>query len=111
MSTRRNRRRFGLLPALIVIVYLISVAPISRTQAKSYCDPVGCIEYTEWNPATCRCECTNQDCCDFYYPFVPYGCPFNLAAAGTPQAPIGQMTVNRSDRNRTNDSARSSSKR
>ena len=39
------------------------------------CEYTGfCIEYTVFNPETCHCECPDQDCCAFYYPFIPYGC-------------------------------------
>jgi len=68
MSRPSSPRRFGvLLGLLIVIAYLIT--PISRVQAQ------GCIEYTVWNEQTQRCECPDQWCCDFYWPFIPYGCP------------------------------------
>lgn len=61
-------RRFRvLLPLLVVAVYLM--APVSRVQGQE------CIEYTVWNPQTQRCECPDQACCDFYCPFIPYGCP------------------------------------
>jgi hypothetical protein len=55
------------LPLLIVAAYLM--APVSQVQAQY------CIEYTVWNDVTQRCECPNQECCDFYCPFIPYGCP------------------------------------
>lgn len=68
MSRPSNPRRFRvLLGLLIVIAYLM--APISQVQAQ------GCIEYTVWNEQTQRCECPDQSCCDFYWPFIPYGCP------------------------------------
>ena len=68
MSRRSSPRRLRvLLPLLIVAAYL--VAPVSQVQAQ------GCIEYTVYNPETQRCECPDQWCCDFYWPFIPYGCP------------------------------------
>lgn len=68
MSRQSSRRRFRvLLPLLIVAAYLM--APVTQIQAQE------CIEYTVWNPQTERCECPNQACCDFYCPFIPYGCP------------------------------------
>ena len=52
---------------MMVAAYLM--APVSQVQAQ------GCIEYTVWNEQTQRCECPDQWCCDFYWPFIPYGCP------------------------------------
>ena len=67
MSRPSSPRRFRvLLPLLMVAAYLM--APVSQVQGQE------CIEYTVWNPVTQRCECPNQACCDFYWPFVPYGC-------------------------------------
>ena len=80
-ATRKNFRM--LLPFLIIVAYLMSVAPINHPQASSYCNPppgLECIELTVWSDQNCRCECQTQECCDFYYPgFVPYGCPGNPA--------------------------------
>jgi hypothetical protein len=68
MNRRSSPRRFRvLLPSLIVAAYLM--APVSQVQAQI------CIEYTVYNPQTDRCECPDQWCCDFYWPFIPYGCP------------------------------------
>ena len=68
MSRPSSPRRFMVLvPLLIVAVYLM--APVRQVQAQ------GCIEYTVWNEQTQRCECPDQACCDFYCPFIPYGCP------------------------------------
>lgn len=68
MSRQSSRKRFkAMLPLLIIAAYLM--APVSQVQAQ------GCIEYTVWNEQTQRCECPNQECCDFYCPFIPYGCP------------------------------------
>src|SRR5215208_837355 len=68
MSRPSSLRRFRvLLPLLIVAVYLM--VPVNHVQAQ------GCIEYTVWNPQTQRCECPDQACCDYYCPFIPYGCP------------------------------------
>lgn len=76
MSRQSSGRRLGaLLPLLIVAAYLM--VPVSQVQAQ------GCIDYTEWNEQTQRCECPNQECCDFYCPFIPYGCP----AKGTEGCP------------------------
>ena len=67
MSRPLSPRHFGvLLPLLLVAAYLM--APVNPVQAQ------GCIEYTVWNEQTQRCECPDQWCCDFYYPFIPYGC-------------------------------------
>jgi len=67
LSLRRLR---VLLPLLMIGVYLTApMAPINQVQAQF------CIEYTVWNPQTERCECPDQACCDFYCPFIPYGCP------------------------------------
>ena len=68
MSRPSNLRRLrGLLPLVLTAAYLM--VPVSQVQAQE------CIEYTVWNPQTQRCECPDQGCCDFYYPFIPYGCP------------------------------------
>lgn len=67
------RRFLMLLPLLIVAAYLM--APVNKVQAQ------GCIEYTVWNEQTRRCECPDQWCCDFYYPFIPYGCEMGEATA------------------------------
>lgn len=68
MSRPSSPRRFRvLLPLLIVAAYLM--VPVSQVQAQE------CIELTVWNPQTQRCECPDQACCDFYWPFIPYGCP------------------------------------
>lgn len=76
MSLKQNPRRFAsLLPLLIVVLYLSLVAPANQVEATSYCPPVDCIELTVWNPQTCQCECPDQACCDFYWPFIPHGCP------------------------------------
>ena len=70
-------RRFRvLLPLLIVAAYLM--VPVSQVQAQ------GCIEYTVWNEQTQRCECPDQWCCDFYWPWVPYGCETGEAMVETP---------------------------
>ena len=71
MSRPFSPRRFRvLLPLLMIAAYLTApMAPISQVQAQE------CIEYTVWNPQTQRCECPDQACCDFYCPFIPYGCP------------------------------------
>lgn len=61
-----------LLWLLIVTAYLM--APVTQVRAQ------GCIEYTVWNPETQRCECPDQACCEFYWPFIPYGCPDKEAA-------------------------------
>ena len=75
MSKHASRFR-KLLPFLIVVAALVSAPPVSQPQASAFCEPPsgGCIEYTVFNEQTCRCECPNQDCCDFYFPWVPYGC-------------------------------------
>jgi len=52
------------------------MAPISQVQAQ------GCIEYTVWNEQNQRCECPDQWCCDFYWPFIPYGCPWPEGSEG-----------------------------
>lgn len=86
MSKQASRRLFRtLLLFLVIVVYLISVAPVSQPQAVSSCNPppLYCIEYTVWNEENCRCECPNQECCDFYYPFVPFGCDGNPAKASS----------------------------
>lgn len=78
MRQESSVKRFRtLLPFVILAAYLMSVAPISQPQARSYCPPPqgGCIEYTVYVEEACRCECPNQECCEFYYPFIPYGCP------------------------------------
>lgn len=68
MSRPVNPKRFRvLLPLLMIAAYLM--APIVHVRAQY------CIEYTVWNPQTERCECPDQACCDFYCPFIPYGCP------------------------------------
>lgn len=67
MSRTSGRRLFRVLLPLMVAAYLL--APVSQVQAQ------GCIEYTVYNEQTQRCECPDQWCCDFYWPFVPYGCP------------------------------------
>ena len=77
MSRPSSPKRFrALLPLLIVAAYLL--VPVSQVQAQY------CIEYTVWNPDTQRCECPNQECCDFYYPFIPYGCPDKGGRSGSP---------------------------
>jgi hypothetical protein len=77
MSRPSSPRRFTvLLPLLLVAVYLI--APVNQVQAQE------CIEYTVWNPQTQRCECPDQACCDFYCPFIPYGCP-DKGSEGCPE--------------------------
>lgn len=86
MSRQSSRSRFSvLLPLLIVAAYLMT--PVSQVQAQ------GCIEYTVWNEQTQRCECPDQDCCDFYCPFIPYGCPAK-GTEGCPEAG-GAMVENR----------------
>jgi hypothetical protein len=81
MNKQASRKHFRiLLPFLIIVAYLMSVAPISQPQANSFCPLAqGCIEFTVYNPQTGRCECPNQECCDFYVSggFVPYGCEGN----------------------------------
>ena len=67
MSRPSSPKRLRVLLPLLIAAYLM--VPIRPAQAQ------GCIEYTVWNPETQRCECPNQECCDFYYPFIPYGCP------------------------------------
>jgi len=74
MSRPSNFRPFRvLLPLLLVAAYLM--APVTQVQAQ------GCIEYTVWNEQHQRCECPDQWCCDFYWPFVPYGCETEEARA------------------------------
>jgi|ERR1043165_1588 hypothetical protein len=68
MSRPSSPRSFRVLLGLLVVTAYLSTA-IPRVQAQ------GCIEYTVWNEQTQRCECPDQWCCDFYWPFIPYGCP------------------------------------
>lgn len=88
MSRPSSLRRLRvLLPSLIVAVYLMS--PVNQVQAQ------GCIEYTVYNEQTQRCECPDQWCCDFYWPFVPYGCPIGSEGAAmvdlTRSSPVLQV--------------------
>jgi hypothetical protein len=66
-----------LLPLMIVAAFFVLSSQPQPTQAEVLCNPppwIECIEYTEWSYQNCRCECVTQSCCEFYYPFVPYGC-------------------------------------
>lgn len=94
MSRRSSLNRFkALLPLLIVAAYLM--VPVSQVQAQF------CIEYTVWNPQTQRCECPDQACCDFYYPFIPYGCPDKRSRAMekiTSSSPLLQVLQNEPQR-------------
>lgn len=74
---RSLRKRLAILAILMTAaVGLMLTTPVDQLKAKAWCDPPGyCIEYTVFNEYTCRCECPDQWCCEFYYPFVPYGCP------------------------------------
>lgn len=97
MRQESSIKRFRtLLPFMILAAYLMSVAPISQPQARSYCPgPQGeCIELTVWNEQTCQCECPNQECCEFYWPFIPNGCPPKgiSHASEAKQVPISMRT-------------------
>lgn len=73
----RKPRRIGLTIFLalgLLVLCLTPVAPGNRPETRAS-SAQECIEYTVYNPQTGRCECPNQECCDFYYPFIPYGCP------------------------------------
>ena len=88
MSRQSSRKTFKVvLPLLIITAYLM--APVSQVQAQFYC-----IEYTVWNEQTQRCECPNQECCDFYCPFIPYACPetWEGGCAGTGEAMAEEST-------------------
>lgn len=77
MNKQASRKRFRtLLPFLLVVASLVSAPPVSQPQASAFCNPPPgyCIEFTVWNEQNCRCECPDQACCEFYYPFIPYGC-------------------------------------
>ena len=77
MTKQTNRKRFRiLLPFLMVIGALLSEPPTTKPQTAAFCDPPpsGCIDLTIFNEQACRCECPDQACCEFYYPFIPYGC-------------------------------------
>lgn len=78
MSRQSSRKRFEVVLSLLIIAAYLVIAPVSQVQAQ------GCIEYTVWNEETQRCECPNQECCDFYCPFIPYGCP-DKGTAGCPE--------------------------
>jgi hypothetical protein len=83
MSERKKpKSRLFLLLILTAVVSLTLAPPVRQTQAR-LCDPppAGCIELTVWNPQTCQCECPDQACCDFYWPFTPHGCPGNPEAS------------------------------
>jgi hypothetical protein len=65
MTRLLSGKRLGVLLSLLFVAAYLT--PSARAQ--------GCIEYTEWNEAHQRCECPNQECCDYWCPFIPYGCP------------------------------------
>jgi|GEM_PF-6150180 len=70
------QKRLAILAVLMIsAVGLMLTTPVSQLEASACEQYAYCIEYTVWNEYTCRCECPNQECCEFYYPFVPYGCP------------------------------------
>ena len=88
MSRPVNPKHFRvLLPLLMITAYLM--APISQVRAQ------GCIEYTVWNEQTQRCECPDQACCDFYCPFIPYGCP-DKGSEGCPTEAATMAKLSRS---------------
>lgn len=68
MSRPSNPGRFRVLLALLLVAVYLMAPIITQVQAQE------CIEFTVWNPQTQRCECPNQACCEFYFPFIPYGC-------------------------------------
>ncbi|HWN11362.1 MAG TPA: hypothetical protein VNO50_19195 [Pyrinomonadaceae bacterium] len=85
MSKQTRRKRLTILLALVMITLcLLPGTPASRLEANTYsCEQYAyCIEYTVFNEYACRCECPNQECCEFYYPFIPYGCPGNPRSKG-----------------------------
>lgn len=75
----------GLFWSLILsaVAFLALASPAKRVEARAFCEPPpgGCIELTVWNDQACRCECPDQSCCGYYWPFVPYGCDGNPASA------------------------------
>jgi CXCXC repeat len=94
MSKRKGTRpRLFWLLLLTVLVSLALTPPAEQTRA-SLCDPppAGCIELTVWNPQTCQCECPDQACCEFYYPFTPHGCPGN---PGEKSVSVAQLKLGR----------------
>jgi hypothetical protein len=61
---------------LLLLLLAVGTSLVTPSPARA-CNPPPwgeCIEYTVFNWSTCQCECPNQECCDFYYPFQPYGC-------------------------------------
>jgi hypothetical protein len=65
MTRLSSGKRLGVLLSLLFVAAYLT--PAVRAQ--------GCLEYTVWNEAHQRCECPDQECCDYWCPFIPYGCP------------------------------------